>query len=280
MDTWYQHPECRTFLSPLPEDTVDGAHYHSTPSKSRSLPRSLSLTERTGIRDSTSVQDGSGDDCPSLNTQKDSSPNTRERRKGELVPPEISLVPPTPTAAPQSNVGIQVGQESSNDRPFWEMQWQVTPPQLLPSPNPNPTFSRSQSDNTVGRLHKRISGSALSSKRQRSSSKQEQQRSSTGSRPGRFSLDHRIRKRSSGSLEAGGKSLSFARSPALLKNLKMKRGISMELRSPSLWKQLRKTSADARYIIEIVDIKDRFGDYVKNRRCSRDALQDMYLSGE
>ena len=53
----------------------------------------------------------------------------------------------------------------------------------------------------------------------------------------------------------------------------------MEIRSPSLWKQLRKTSADTRYIIQIVDIKDQFGEYVKNRRCSKET-QDHVFSGK
>ena len=266
MDSWY--PESRTFLSPLPEDVVDSDNKTPIRSSSLSLPRSLSLIEN--VETQAFNQKNSRDSSLLHVTRNDPSSNLRERRKGELAPPEISLVPPTPTAEVQSNKGSQ---DQEGVRPFWEMQWEVTPPQLL-------TFSRSKSENTVGRLQKRVSGSSYMYKRQRSSSKQEQQRSSTGSRPGRFSLDHRVRKRSSDNLEVGGKSLSFARSPALLKNLKIKHGITMEMRSPSLWKQLRKTSADARYIIEIVDIKDRFGDFVKNRRCSRDALQDMYLSGK
>ena len=275
MDSRYQLQDPRPYLPTLPEISPSS----SDPPNSLAIGNETSEDEDESISRRLSLisQELSLEDNPASKRSRSNSTGSRGRRADELAPPEISLIPPSPcTVTPGRLEEHETLVEREKETCKWEVQCEISQPQVSSDP-PAKSMNRSMSENTVINTVYSIKPDVVSPPSIHASKlKRSKQDRFALIRPGRFSLDHRIDKQASNMLEPG-KGLGSARSP-LLRSLRKRRGISMDMRSPSIWKQLRKTSADARYI-QIVDIKDQFGEYVKNRRCSKET-QDHVFSGE
>ena len=274
----------RLSLPTVPEVTCHADHLQSVANNRTACKEEAGLSRRHSLMSQEISDDVMSDDVMSSQSRNHSVSN-RGRRTGELEAPQVSLHPPSSCAIGQQsdkqselhNSGDittrDVIEESDviqgSEIPPWELNWEVTPPQLLASDTPH--MLRSASDNTIKNNNPLPSHS---NKRQRSVSKLEKP---SVVRPGRFSLDNRIKQSSTPGTHSNllvtterGSSAGY-----LLKSRKKKSRISMDMRSPSLWRALRKTSADEKYE-HIADIKVEFGEYVKNRRCSKETHSHEY----